>query len=293
MTLRHYKMLFYPLSALMLSAFLASGAYAAGPFQVADASVSAKRFMSLASARTPAASARVVNPARVSGLHSDTSGMKKGFMRLDRDMLVINVRKREASVAVTRPNPQQTQLEQVANVSASDDPVLGLFGTADEMGGEPQFGSTMRTMAVRGHAWPIPTNAKQYVSSGFGMRKDPFTGRPKFHGGMDIAAATGTPVLASADGVVSEVASSRGGMGNSVSITHRDGSISTYGHLSAQTVRKGQNVRQGQQVGKVGSTGRSTGAHLDYRIKKNGQRLDPAKILSRSGTTMRVAQATR
>jgi murein DD-endopeptidase MepM/ murein hydrolase activator NlpD len=265
-----------------------------GRIQLASANGAVRSFISLDQARNPAAAARVVNPAASarSGLSNDRDGMRQGgFMRLDRDMLVVNVRRPSALTPVTRPTAALPEAASASNVATkSNDPVLDLFGGADDLGAGPVFGRTMRSAPVRGHAWPVPSNAKQYVSSGFGMRKDPFTGRPKFHGGIDIAAATGTPVLATADGVITGVGRS-GGMGNSITIRNRDGSESMYGHLSAQQVRPGQQVRQGQQIGRVGSTGRSTGSHLDYRIKMNGQRLNPMQVLVNLPSSVRLAQA--
>ncbi len=287
------------LSALLLAMLLVNmlpgmAKAADGRIQLASVNGTVRNFISLDQARNPAAAARVVNPAASarSGLSNDRDGMRKGgFMRLDRDMLVVNVRRPSALTPVTRPTAALPEAASASNVATkSNDPVLDLFGSADDLGTGPVFGRTMRSAPVRGHAWPVPSNAKQYVSSGFGMRKDPFTGRQKFHGGIDIATATGTPVLATADGVVTGVGRS-GGMGNSITIRNRDGSESMYGHLSAQQVRPGQQVRQGQQIGRVGSTGRSTGSHLDYRIKMNGQRLNPMQVLVNLPSSVRLAQA--
>ncbi|MBN2542402.1 M23 family metallopeptidase [bacterium] len=108
------------------------------------------------------------------------------------------------------------------------------------------------------------------------------------HLGVDYAAATGTPVVASGDGVV-VYSGWNGGFGNFVKIDHRNGFVTSYGHLSKITsgVRKGSWVKQGQVIGKVGSTGLSTGPHLDYRIQVNGQYVNPLKIAFPEGKPVR------
>ncbi|MBX2812733.1 MAG: M23 family metallopeptidase [Myxococcales bacterium] len=114
------------------------------------------------------------------------------------------------------------------------------------------------------------------ISSGFGFRRHPILGRRHFHGGIDYAAPTGTPVRAVASGTV--IAAGRAGPnGNMVRIRHSGGYESFYLHLSRILVRKNARVGQSTIVGKVGSTGRSTGPHLDFRLKKNGRYLNPSK----------------
>lgn len=117
------------------------------------------------------------------------------------------------------------------------------------------------------------------ISSNFGNRFHPIDKRIKFHAGMDIAAPTGTVVGATADGTV-KFAGWRDGYGNLVIIQHADGRESRYGHLSKISVSEGDKVSGGQQIGLVGSTGKSTGPHLHFEIRENGQPVNPAKIMS-------------
>lgn len=119
------------------------------------------------------------------------------------------------------------------------------------------------------------------VSSPFGLRPDPFTGGTRCHGGIDFAAPAGTPVAAVADGTVAAVVPGwkSGGFGNLVRLDHGGGVESWYGHLSQFLVRDGQRVRQGEIIGLVGSTGRSTGPHLHLEIRIGGTRVDPALLL--------------
>lgn len=123
---------------------------------------------------------------------------------------------------------------------------------------------------------PISGNFRQ--SSGFGNRTDPFTGRRAFHSGMDFAATTGTSVLSAGAGVVSFVGV-KSGYGNVVEVTHANGLISRYGHLSGFLSEVGQRVNTGTPIAKVGSTGRSTGPHLHFEVRKDDVAINPKKFL--------------
>lgn len=113
---------------------------------------------------------------------------------------------------------------------------------------------------------------------GFGLDKDPFTGRQTAHNGLDFAAEEGTPVIATANGVVKEVEEHRF-WGKRVSITHNKGIITYYAHLGSITVKQGQKVKKGTSIGTVGKTGLSTGPHVHYEIHFDGEPIDPAKYL--------------
>jgi murein DD-endopeptidase MepM/ murein hydrolase activator NlpD len=123
--------------------------------------------------------------------------------------------------------------------------------------------------------WP----AQGWLTGTFGGRSDPFTGEAGFHQGIDISTEKGQPVYATADGEI-ESASFVGDYGNLVVIRHGFGLATRYGHLSGFAVKPGQAIKRGQIVGYVGSTGRSTGAHVHYEILANGQLLDPLKLLN-------------
>ena len=120
------------------------------------------------------------------------------------------------------------------------------------------------------------------ITSGFGRRSAPTRGASSVHNAIDIGAPQGTPVVAADGGEVIE-AGSNGGYGNSVGIRHDDGTISYYNHLYAWNVKVGDTVAQGQQIGQVGSTGISTGPHLDFRLYKDGEYLNPEKYLNKRG----------
>lgn len=120
-------------------------------------------------------------------------------------------------------------------------------------------------------------------TSGYGLRHDPFTGETKAHHGVDIGAKEGTPVTAAQGGQV-VFAGERGGYGNTVEILSANGTKMRYAHLSAIAVQKGDAIGPGAQIGAVGSTGRSTGAHLHVEVSKGGVRLDPEQVLKKIQT---------
>jgi len=133
-----------------------------------------------------------------------------------------------------------------------------------------------RTLALVPYRKPVIGEVE--LSSGFGVRSDPFLGRPAMHTGLDFRASTGDPVRATANG---KVASSgwAGGYGRMVEIDHGNGLSTRYGHLSEINVKVGDTIRIGQVIGAVGSTGRSTGPHLHYETRIDGEAVDPQKFL--------------
>jgi len=122
--------------------------------------------------------------------------------------------------------------------------------------------------------WPV----HGAVSAGFGERIDPLNGEGAFHSGMDIAAPTGTEVMASADGMVLS-AGPEAGYGNAILLDHGNGMTTKYGHLSEIDIVVGQEVKRGQIIGAVGSTGRTTGPHLHYEVHIHDAPVNPATYL--------------
>lgn len=119
-----------------------------------------------------------------------------------------------------------------------------------------------------------------WISSKYGWRVSPFGGTREFHKGVDIAAVEGSKILAVGGGVVTW-SGPRYGYGNMVEVTHGDGYITRYAHNKSNTVKEGQAVKKGDQLGFVGSTGRSTGPHIHFEVVKDGKRIDPAKFLTK------------
>ena len=120
------------------------------------------------------------------------------------------------------------------------------------------------------------------VTSRFGARRDPLTGATSTHPGLDVAAPAGTPILAPAGGVVVS-AGPRGGYGNAVEIDHGGGLVTIYGHAADLLVSTGDFVEPGQAIATVGSTGRSTGPHLHFEVRRGGAAVDPNQVLKKYG----------
>lgn len=133
-----------------------------------------------------------------------------------------------------------------------------------------------KTLAVVPYRKPVVGEVE--FSSGFGVRTDPFLGRPAMHSGLDFRASTGDPVRATANGKV-VTAGWQGGYGRLVEIDHGNTLSTRYGHLSEIHVKVGDTVRIGQLIGAVGSTGRSTGPHLHYETRVDGDPVDPQRFL--------------
>jgi YD repeat-containing protein len=121
-------------------------------------------------------------------------------------------------------------------------------------------------------------SAKGIVSSGFGKRTDPLNGQVRFHEGVDITAPSGTAVKAAADGKVI-FSGHIAGYGNLVEIDHGDGWVTRYGHNAANLVTAGHDIKAGQAIALVGNTGRSTGPHVHFEVRKAGKPVNPANLL--------------
>lgn len=146
---------------------------------------------------------------------------------------------------------------------------------------------------IRQAAMAAPLRSGYRISSSYGYRRHPIAGYRKMHQGTDMAAPSGTPVVAPADGVVVE-ARRWGGYGNWLRIRHANGLETGYGHLSryGSGIRAGQRVRQGQVVAYVGSTGASTGPHLHYEMWRSGQRINPSSVRVDQGVILTGADLT-
>ena len=119
-----------------------------------------------------------------------------------------------------------------------------------------------------------------WISSYYGMRTNPFTGKLQFHKGMDFAGKSGSNVLAVAGGVVTW-SGKRYGYGNMVEVNHGNGFVTRYGHNRENLVSVGDTVKKGQQIALMGSTGRSTGPHVHFEVLKNGRQIDPQRFVQR------------
>ncbi len=164
------------------------------------------------------------------------------------------------------------------------------FEQGDETGYWDGEGKNLRKNFLQA---PLSFSAR--VSSKYGMRTHPIRRTRQMHNGVDYAAPTGTPVLAIADGTVTRAGWDSGGGGNRIWLKHARGLESAYLHLSrfGSGIRAGVRVKQGQVIGYVGSTGMSTGPHLDFRIRENGKYINPQKVPSMPTTPIGAANKDR
>jgi murein DD-endopeptidase MepM/ murein hydrolase activator NlpD len=172
---------------------------------------------------------------------------------------------------------------------AADVPAAGAAGASDAAAAVENSDAQFRTLF---DTWkkldgPEPTAIsvpsmepvdKVVFTSHFGVRSDPFRGTAAMHAGVDIPGAIGTPIYATADGVISH-AGRQGGYGNLVQINHGRGLETRYGHLSKILVADNTKVHRGQLIGLMGSTGRSTGSHLHYEVRMDGRAVNPVPFL--------------
>ncbi|MBM3502715.1 MAG: hypothetical protein FJX65_02465 [Alphaproteobacteria bacterium] len=217
-----------------------------------------------------------------------------------------DIRDLESTIARTGIKPER--LIAAANRSLGmGGPLLALRGAPDqapatepqEFEDDPEFDGQLSALEERLRRWealqdlflvlPLATPLESaYVSSEFGYRRDPFTNRPAFHAGADFSGPSGQLVWTTAPGRVTFVGRN-GPFGKMVEIDHGLGLTSRYAHLSRTSVEVGQQIGLREEIGRMGSTGRSTGAHLHYEIRFNGTALDPVHFI-RVGNHLRRAQ---
>ena len=191
----------------------------------------------------------------------------------------------EGEFSFSDPAPQggpsvatQADLEWVELQSGLDDLAAGLKARENEleilesMLRDKDY-RRMRVVAGRPVTWG-------WMSSKYGKRVDPFSGKMAWHAGVDFAGKDGSDVIAVASGVVTH-ASKRYGYGLMVEVTHGDGYVTRYGHHANVLVELGDIVKKGQVIGKMGSSGRSTGPHVHFEVLKNGKHVDPARYVAR------------
>jgi murein DD-endopeptidase MepM/ murein hydrolase activator NlpD len=173
---------------------------------------------------------------------------------------------------LTRLETTAPSLDMAASLEGMDQTVSALTEKSQQL--QTFFQDQRQVLASTPSIWPV----RGYLSAGFGNRKDPFTGMPDFHPGIDISTPRGTKVVAPADGVVI-FTGKKGGYGNAIVIDHGYGIVTRYAHLDGFNVRPGQRVRRGDVIGFVGSTGRSTAPHLHYEVWVNDQTRNPVQFI--------------
>lgn len=169
-------------------------------------------------------------------------------------------------------------------------------GAAATDGGDAQFRALFTTWkkldSLEQGVIAIPSSqpvSNLVLTSRFGVRSDPFRGTAAMHSGIDIPGAVGTPIFATADGIV-ERSERSGGYGNLVEVNHGKGIQTRYGHLSKLLVAQNTRVKRGQMIGLMGSTGRSTGSHLHYEVRIDGRAVNPMPYLQSTDYLLAVQQ---
>jgi murein DD-endopeptidase MepM/ murein hydrolase activator NlpD len=181
---------------------------------------------------------------------------------------------------------------------------LGMGGPFEALAGsdekiDPRFerlGLSLARMAVLERALDgipqvVPATVEN-ITSGFGYRRDPFNGRAAMHSGIDFKGAVGSPIFAAAEGRVT-FAGRKGGYGKAVEITHPNGLMTRYAHLSRIDVKPGQLVEAGATLGGLGSTGRSTGPHLHFEVRINDRAVNPRPFLETAPDVLKEVRARR
>ncbi len=203
----------------------------------------------------------------------------------------------EAALRKLGLNPRHV-LASLDDRSAMGGPLIALWPSANGSI-DPRFrrlGLSLARMdalqrGLQGIPQVIPAAGTQ-ISSGFGYRSDPFVGSPAFHAGLDFKGPIGAPIYSAAKGRVAFVGQ-RPGYGNCVEIDHGNGLLTRYAHMSAFHARVGQSVIAGQLIGAVGSTGRSTGPHLHFEVRLNGQPVNPRPFLEVAPNVLKEARVNR
>ncbi len=158
----------------------------------------------------------------------------------------------------------------------------GPFDTKGDPTFKQLFSSWKKLDSLQNGAIAIPSDKpvkSAAFTSGYGVRSDPFQGRAAMHAGIDLSGPVGTPIYATADGVVTAAGWNSGGYGNLVKLDHGRGIETRYGHLSSMVIQPGQRVTRGQLIGRMGSTGRSTGSHLHYEVRIDDRAVNPIPFM--------------
>ena len=206
---------------------------------------------------------------------------------------VAEVRTRKAEAAIRQFGLNPENLARQAD-AAKGGPFIPFFGNSKKEVRDPRFArlavSLNKMDAMERALAAIPTSmpaAVMFLSSGFGYRHDPFTGAGAMHSGLDFKGPTGTAILAAAEGKVTS-AGVQSGYGKCIEITHANGLVTRYAHLSGFNVALGQSVKRGVQIARMGSTGRSTGSHLHFEVRLNGQAINPRKFLEANPDVLEI-----
>jgi len=215
-------------------------------------------------------------PMSEEGATSDDNGTNRGEYSVSGEQVSHDAGSHEEHATATRAESPQDNVHAFALVKENLEWLSKEATVQEEVLNELSQAAEQRSTrwAATPSIWPV----RGWVTSGFGPRISPFTEKPGWHDGLDIGAAPNAPVQAPAQGRVS-LSGFDPKLGNIVKLDHGFGVETLYGHLAKSLVKEGQRVNRGDIVGLVGSTGLSTGPHLHYMVKVNGQALDPKRYI--------------
>jgi murein DD-endopeptidase MepM/ murein hydrolase activator NlpD len=257
-----------------------------------------------ASAPTEAGSASKPEPA---GTETSAVDPTQALTRIEKRqesyaahlLAAVNERAAKAEIAVAQLGLDPKSIVQSAAAGRGGPfiPYRGKMGQAKTLG--PSFtaleGALFRMEVLERTLVAVPSGHPADVlmmSSGFGYRSDPFTGAGAMHSGIDFRGPVGTPIMAAAPGRVAFVGV-KSGYGNVVEVDHGQGILTRYAHLSGFTTRVGADVAAGEQIAKMGSTGRSSGSHLHFEVRLNGVAVNPRRFLEAKADVLEVKDDAR
>ena len=229
---------------------------------------------------------RMMAPASAAPMGMSANGYSAELAKLaaetERRVQLIEQRQLALAAALASEDVDPASLRRMGFYPAEG----GKGGPFDSAAGDPTFkqlfSSWKKLDSLQNGAIAIPSDKPVKTAaftSGYGVRSDPFQGRATMHAGIDLSGPVGTPIYATADGIVSTAGYNSGGYGKLVKIDHGRGIETRYGHLSAIGVHEGQRVTRGQLIGRMGSTGRSTGSHLHYEVRIDGRAVNPVPFM--------------
>ncbi|MEZ5654747.1 MAG: M23 family metallopeptidase [Sphingobium sp.] len=209
---------------------------------------------------------------------------------------LVDARAEKAAAAIRSFGLNPTQIAKRNAVGLGGPYVPWKGGVGDDDDALSQLAHSMaRLNALERGLLAIPSGkptASPMLTSSYGYRRDPFNGRAAFHAGIDFKGRYGQPILAAAAGRVSYVGG-RQGYGRVVEVDHGNGIMTRYAHLSSFTVKRGQKVTRGLTIGRMGSTGRSTGTHLHFEVRVNGAPINPRRFLEARQDVLKVQQIAK
>ncbi|MDQ4087631.1 MAG: M23 family metallopeptidase [Pseudomonadota bacterium] len=237
-----------------------------------------------ATARFATASAPVAAASAQHSVDVHSADLAALAAETERRVQLIEERQRALAAALASDDVDPDALRRLGFYPGSESDGRG--GPFDSAKGDPTFKQLFTSWKkldnLHSGAIAVPSDKPVRTAaftSGYGVRSDPFQGRSAMHAGIDLSGPVGTPIHATADGVVTTAGWNSGGYGNLVKISHGRGIETRYAHLASIGVRAGQQVKRGQVIGRMGSTGRSTGSHLHYEVRIDGRAVNPVPFM--------------